>query len=58
MLQQCSISRKPATKAEIDSACELIDFWRFNSDYCRQIYEDLQPPVSPSSMWNSRKLDL
>ena len=45
---------KTCHQAEIDSACELIDFWRFNSDYCRQIYEDLQPPVSPSSMWNSR----
>ena len=38
---------KTCHQAEIDSACELIDFWRFNSDYCRQIYEDLQPPVSP-----------
>ena len=36
---------KTCHQAEIDSACELIDFWRFNSDYCRQIYEDLQPPV-------------
>ena len=47
---------KTCHQAEIDSACELIDFWRFNSDYCRQIYEDLQPPVSPSSMWNSSEI--
>ena len=47
---------KTCHQAEIDSACELIDFWRFNSDYCRQIYEDLQPPVSPSSMWNSSEV--
>lgn len=47
---------KTCHQAEIDSACELIDFWRFNSDYCRQIYEDLQPPISPSSMWNSSEV--
>lgn len=47
---------KTCHQAEIDSACELIDFWRFNADYCRQIYEDLQPPVSPSSMWNSSEV--
>ncbi len=47
---------KTCHQAEIDSACELIDFWRFNSDYMRQIYEDLQPPVSPSSMWNSSEV--
>ena len=47
---------KTCHQAEIDAACELIDFWRFNADYCRQIYEDLQPPVSPSSMWNSSEV--
>ena len=47
---------KTCHQAEIDSACELIDFWRFNTDYCRQIYEDLQPPVSPPSMWNSSEV--
>jgi len=47
---------KTCHQAEIDSACELIDFWRFNSDYARQIYEDMQPPVSPSSMWNSSEV--
>ena len=46
---------KTCHQAEIDSACELIDFSRFISDYCRQIYEDLQPPVS-SSMWNSSEV--
>ena len=43
-------------RQEIDSACELIDFWRFNADYARQIYEDMQPPISPSSMWNSSEV--
>ncbi len=47
---------KTCHQAEIDAACELIDFWRFNPEYCRQIYEDLQPPVSPSSMWNSSEV--
>ena len=47
---------KTCHQAEIDSACELIDFWRFNSDYARQIYEDLQPPISPSAMWNSSEV--
>ena len=43
---------KTMHQAEIDAACELIDFWRFNASYARDIYEDQQPPVSPSSMWN------
>lgn len=47
---------KTCHQAEIDSACELIDFWRFNTFYARQIYEDLQPSVSPSSMWNSSEV--
>jgi len=47
---------KTCNQAEIDAACELIDFWRFNPFYARQIYEDLQPPVSPSSMWNSSEV--
>ena len=47
---------KTCNQAEIDAACELIDFWRFNPFYARQIYEDLQPTVSPSSMWNSSEV--
>ena len=31
---------KTMHQAEIDSACELIDFWRFNAMYARDIYED------------------
>ena len=41
---------KTCHQAEIDSACELIDFWRFNVRYMQQIYED-QPESSPG-MWN------
>ncbi|MDP3467863.1 MAG: L-glutamate gamma-semialdehyde dehydrogenase [Daejeonella sp.] len=42
---------KNAFQAEIDAACELIDFLRFNVKYMSEIYEQ-QPPVSPSGSWN------
>lgn len=38
-------------QAEIDAACELIDFWRFNTYFAQKIYEE-QPPVSPLGEWN------
>ncbi|RKY55077.1 MAG: 1-pyrroline-5-carboxylate dehydrogenase [Candidatus Neomarinimicrobiota bacterium] len=41
---------KNAFQAEIDSACELIDFWNFNSKYMEMIYE--QQPFSSKGMWN------
>jgi 1-pyrroline-5-carboxylate dehydrogenase len=41
---------KTAHQAEIDSACELIDFYRFNPWYMRRIYEE-QPDSSPG-VWN------
>ncbi len=41
---------KNAYQAEIDSACELIDFLRFNVYYMQQIYED--QPYSPKGIWN------
>ncbi|ELR69140.1 Delta-1-pyrroline-5-carboxylate dehydrogenase [Fulvivirga imtechensis AK7] len=41
---------KNAFQAEIDSACELIDFLRFNAHYMVQIYQD-QPESSPG-VWN------
>ena len=37
-------------QAEIDAACELIDFWRWNVHYAEQLY-DLQPTSSPG-VWN------
>ncbi len=37
-------------QAEIDSACELIDFFRFNAYFAAKIYED-QPQSGPG-MWN------
>jgi len=41
---------KNAYQAEIDSACELIDFFNFNVQYMTQIYSD-QPESNPG-MWN------
>lgn len=42
---------KTVFQAEIDSACELIDFYNFNSEYMAQIYSD-QPPHNPTGNWN------
>jgi 1-pyrroline-5-carboxylate dehydrogenase len=42
---------KTVTQAEIDSACELIDFWRFNVHFGRRIIEE-QPIRHSSGVWN------
>jgi 1-pyrroline-5-carboxylate dehydrogenase len=42
---------KNAFQAEIDAACELIDFLRFNVSYMADIYKQ-QPPISPEGVWN------
>ncbi len=42
---------KTVFQAEIDAACELTDFFRFNAYYATQIYEG-QPPYSPEGIWN------
>jgi 1-pyrroline-5-carboxylate dehydrogenase len=41
---------KTAFQAEIDAACELIDFWRFNPYYAQDLYDE--QPLSDRSMWN------
>ena len=41
---------KTVFQAEIDAACELIDFWRFNVAFARQIHQN-QPASSPG-VWN------
>lgn len=41
---------KTCHQAEIDSACELIDFFRFNASFAQTIYES-QPESSPG-VWN------
>jgi 1-pyrroline-5-carboxylate dehydrogenase len=42
---------KNPNQAEIDSAAELIDFWRFNTYYMQEIYKQ-QPTYSPQGMLN------
>ena len=42
---------KTAHQAEIDAACELIDFWRFNVHFAERIHAE--QPVSSSGMWNA-----
>ncbi|WP_322971789.1 L-glutamate gamma-semialdehyde dehydrogenase [Faecalibacter sp. LW9] len=41
---------KNAMQAEIDSACELIDFLRFNVKFMTEIYAD--QPISSPGVWN------
>ncbi|WP_099037953.1 L-glutamate gamma-semialdehyde dehydrogenase [Mycobacterium neglectum] len=41
---------KTAYQAEIDAACELIDFWRFNVEFAREI--QAQQPISVRGVWN------
>ena len=41
---------KNTYQAEIDSACELIDFLRFNVEFMTRIYED--QPISSDGVWN------
>lgn len=41
---------KTVHQAEIDAACELVDFWRFNCHFAEGIYAD-QPRSAPG-MWN------
>ncbi|XQE82432.1 L-glutamate gamma-semialdehyde dehydrogenase [Streptomyces microflavus] len=42
---------KTAQQAEIDTPCELVDFWRFNVHYARQILAE-QPPANSPGVWN------
>ncbi|MET9295252.1 L-glutamate gamma-semialdehyde dehydrogenase [Streptomyces sp. NPDC003077] len=42
---------KTAQQAEIDTPCELVDFWRFNVHFARQILAE-QPPVNAPGVWN------
>ena len=41
---------KTAFQAEIDAACETIDFLRFNAEYLVRIYEE--QPISSPGVWN------
>ncbi|MEO3935978.1 L-glutamate gamma-semialdehyde dehydrogenase [Dermatophilaceae bacterium Soc4.6] len=42
---------KTCYQAEIDAACELIDFWRINVHFARQILAE-QPPLNAKGVWN------
>ena len=42
---------KTVMQAEIDSASELIDFWRFNPHFAQELYGE--QPISSHAMWNS-----
>ncbi|GGM62321.1 L-glutamate gamma-semialdehyde dehydrogenase [Dactylosporangium sucinum] len=42
---------KTPLQAEIDSACELIDFWRYNVHYAREILAG-QPIANSPGVWN------
>ena len=42
---------KTCYQAEIDSACELTDFWRFNVHFARQIMQE-QPGANAKGVWN------
>ncbi len=49
---------KNAFQAEIDSACELIDFYRYNAYYLQELMKE--QPYSPADIWNrldTRPLD-
>ncbi len=41
---------KTAFQAEIDSACEMIDFWRFNTHFAQELYNE--QPISSPGVWN------
>jgi 1-pyrroline-5-carboxylate dehydrogenase len=45
---------KTVHQAEIDAACELIDFWRWNVHFAARLAED--QPVSPPGAWNRSEL--
>src|SRR5690606_1620521 len=42
---------KNPNQAELDSACEITDFLRFNVKYMSEIYQQ-QPPANSKGIWN------
>ncbi len=47
---------KTVFQAEVDAACELIDFWRFNAHYAAGFHDELQPLVSPEGFQNTTEI--
>jgi len=41
---------KSAHQSEIDAACELADFWRFNARFAAEVYAE--QPISAAGVWN------
>jgi 1-pyrroline-5-carboxylate dehydrogenase len=41
---------KTAHQAEIDAVCEMVDFWRYNSEFLVRVYSE--QPYSPTGIWN------
>jgi 1-pyrroline-5-carboxylate dehydrogenase len=41
---------KTVFQSEIDAACELIDFWRFNVGYAQELYRE--QPIDGPGVWN------
>lgn len=41
---------KTPHQAEIDAACEIVDFWRFNVHYADRLYAE--QPISDHGIWN------
>jgi 1-pyrroline-5-carboxylate dehydrogenase len=41
---------KTVFQSEIDAACELVDFWRFNTAFAAELYAE--QPISTAGMWN------
>jgi 1-pyrroline-5-carboxylate dehydrogenase len=41
---------KTVFQSEIDAACEMIDFWRFNTAFAQELYNE--QPVSSPGVWN------
>jgi 1-pyrroline-5-carboxylate dehydrogenase len=42
---------KTVFQAEIDGACEMIDFWRFNAHFAQELYSE--QPLSSPGVWNA-----
>jgi len=45
---------KNVFQAEIDAACEIVDFWRFNAHYLAELYQ--QQPLSAPGIWDQVEL--
>ncbi|HET9624992.1 MAG TPA: L-glutamate gamma-semialdehyde dehydrogenase [Kofleriaceae bacterium] len=45
---------KTSHQAEIDAACEMIDFWRFNAKFAQDLYQ--VQPASGAGVWNMTEL--